>query len=77
MAVPGVSGPAAEAIGRRPLPSCDAVASGAEDGPVQFARGHGELTLCGHHAAEHELFLTAAGWHVTRDDRASYQGTKQ
>lgn len=73
MAIPGVSsrpGPAAEAIPPVPLPPCDATASGSENGQVQLTRDIRVLTLCAHHAAEYGLALVAAGWHVTRDDRA-------
>jgi hypothetical protein len=74
MAIPGTvrrPGPAAESIPPGPLPKCDATASGSEDGQVQLARGLLMLTLCAHHAAEYGLALVAAGWHVTRDDRAA------
>jgi hypothetical protein len=72
MVIPGAArrpGPAAEVIRPAPLPPCDATASGAEDGQVQFSRGLLVLSLCAHHAAKHGLALTAAGWHVIRDDR--------
>jgi hypothetical protein len=74
MAVPGATRPrpaVAEPARPVPLPSCDATASGAEDGQVQFARGHEEMTLCGHHFRVHELELAVAGWRVIRDDRAT------
>jgi hypothetical protein len=69
MTAPGITAPAAESIPLGWLPPCDATATGAEAGQVQFARGARVLVLCGHHAAGHWLALIAAGWCMTRDDR--------
>jgi hypothetical protein len=61
--------PPAEYIPAGPLGSCDAAASGSEDALVRLVKGGLMLCLCGHHADQHELAMTAAGWVVIWDNR--------
>jgi len=66
---PGHMGVRAGDNQRTALRQCDATASGAENSLVRLGKGLLMLDLCGHHFAELELALLAAGWQVTDDNR--------